>query len=147
MQTWIASISTMLFSANLLGGILSGLMFAASRKLERRPLKERIAFRLFCFSEGILVIFIFFYHVFMIELILPEHMIYWGSAMVMMPLLAIIGSEVMLVTFSGKMADKKEKLEQLKVQQRIDMREKRKLDASADSSMRPKPNPLRRQKT
>lgn len=149
MQAWIASISALLFSANFLGGVLSALMFTSSRKLERRPRKERIAFRLFCFGELILLIFIFFYHVFMIELILPEHMIYWGSAMFMMPLLAVIGSETMMVIFSGKVAEKKKKLEQFKIQQRKALRAKRNqgMDQSAAPKAKPKPNPLRRQKT
>ena len=61
MQIWIATISALLFSSNLLGGILSGLMFANSKALRQRPLKERISFRLFLMSEVILLIFVFFY--------------------------------------------------------------------------------------
>ena len=147
MQVWIASISALLFSSNLLGGVLSGLMFTASSALEERPLKERISFRLFGLTELILVIFIFFYHVFMIEMITAEHMIYWTSAMMMMPLLAIIGKQVILVTFSKKIEAKKKKLEQYKIKQREAVRAKRRQGMDGDAPARtrkPSTNPLRR---
>lgn len=108
MQIWIATMSALLFSSNLLGGILSALMFVNSSKLRQRPLKERISFRLFMLSEVILLIFIFFYHVFMIERISVSHVIYWVSAVMMMPLLAIIGSQAIQVTFSGRVKAKEE---------------------------------------
>jgi hypothetical protein len=110
MQIWIATISALLFSSNFLGGILSGLMFVNSSKLQQRPLKERISFRLFMLSEVILLIFVFFYHVFMIERMSVSHVIYWISAIMMMPLLAIIGSQVIQVTFSGRMKAKQDAL-------------------------------------
>lgn len=106
MQIWIATISALLFSGNLLGGILSALMFVNSNMAIQRPLKERIAFRLFILSEVMLLIFVFFYHVFMIESITVSHVVYWFSAMMMLPLLAIIGSQAILVTFSGKVKAK-----------------------------------------
>lgn len=108
MQIWIATISALLFSGNLLGGILSGLMFVNSSQLHQRPLKARIAFRLFMLSEVILLVFIFFYHVFMIERISLSHAIYWVSAMMMIPLLAIIGNQGILVAFSGRMKAKEQ---------------------------------------
>ena len=110
MQIWIATISAFLFSGCLLGGILSALTFVNSTQLQQRPLKERISFRLFLLAELMLFIFIFFYHVFMIEMITLSHIIYWISASLMMPLLAIIGSQLMLVAFSGKMKAKDDAL-------------------------------------
>lgn len=102
MQAWIATISAVLFTGNLLGGILSALTFVNSNLLQKRPLSERISFRLFILSEVVLWIFVFFYHVFMIEDIILAHLVYWISATMMMPLLAIIGSQLMLVVFSKK---------------------------------------------
>ena|GEM_PF-1314879 len=125
MQVWIAAISALLFSANFLGGIISSLMFVSSRDLKKRPLKERISFRMFCFSELILLVFMFFYHVFMIEMILVEHVVYWLSAMIMMPLLAVIASQTILVSFSAKINEKNMKLERQLVQRRKELREKR----------------------
>lgn len=110
MQIWIATISALLFSSNFLGGILSGLMFVNSNKLQQRPLKERISFRLFMLSEVILLIFVFFYHVFMIERMSVSHVIYWISALMMMPLLAIIGSQMIQVTFSARIKAKQDAL-------------------------------------
>ena len=136
MQMWIATISMLLFTANFLGGIISALMFANSRDLEKHPLKDRLSFRMFCLGELILLIFIFFYHVFMIETILVEHMIYWFSAMLMMPLLAVIASQTILVTFSNKIAEKEEKLKRLKKQQRqakIELEKQMADKAAADS--------------
>jgi len=125
MQVWIASISALLFSANFLGGVVSALMFVNSRQIEKRPRNERISFRMFCFSELIMLIFIFFYHVFMIEMILVEHMIYWFSAILMMPLLAVIASETIYVTFSGKIAEKEKKLKIKKAHERKARKEQR----------------------
>ena len=147
MQVWIASISALLFTSNFLGGVLSGLTFVYSRKLEQRPLKERISFRLFGFSELILIIFIFFYHVFMIELITTEHIIYWASAIMMMPLLAVISSQLVQVSFSAKIEEKKKKLEQQKIQKRNAVRAKRNQGMDGEPPARPRQsgkNPLRR---
>jgi len=106
MQAWIAVISAVLFTSNFLGGILSALAFVNSNLLQPRPLTQRISFRLFLLTEVVLWIFVFFYHVFMIEDIILAHGVYWISATMMMPLLAIIGSQVILVSFSGKMKAK-----------------------------------------
>ena len=108
MQIWIATISALLFSMNLLGGILSALMFVNSNLAIQRPLSQRISFRLHILTEVILLIFIFFYHVFMIESITLSHIIYWISAVMMMPLLAIIGSQTILVSMSGRVKAKEE---------------------------------------
>lgn len=110
MQAWIGSISALMFSSCLLGGIVSALMFLNSKRLQPRPLNERISYRLFIISEVILVIFILYYHALMIETITVSHAIYWFSAIMMMPLLAIIGSQSVLVVFSGRMKQKKEAL-------------------------------------
>jgi len=147
MQVWIASISALLFTSNFLGGVLSGLTFVYSRKLEQRPLKERISFRLFGFSELILIIFIFFYHVFMIELITTEHIIYWASAIMMMPLLAVISSQLVQVSFSARIDEKKKKLEQIKIKKREAVRAKRNQGMDGEPPARtrqPGKNPLRR---
>lgn len=106
MQMWIVTMSTLLFSTSLLGGILSALMFVNSSALHQRPLKERISFRLFMLSEVVLVVFIFFYHAFMIERMSISHIVYWISAMMIMPLLAIIGSQAIQVVFSGRIKAK-----------------------------------------
>ena len=111
MQAWIASISALMFSSCLFGGIVSALTFLNSSRLQQRPLKERISYRLFIIGEVVLVIFILYYHAFMIEMITVSHAIYWASAIMMMPLLAIIGSQSIQVVFSGRMKAKKEELE------------------------------------
>lgn len=108
MQIWIATISALLFSCNLLGGILSALMFVNSNAVRQRPLKERISFRLFLLTEVFMLIFMFFYHVFMIERMSVSHVIYWIAALMIMPLLAVIGSQAILVTFGGRMRAKDE---------------------------------------
>jgi len=122
MQSWIAVISAVLFSSNLLGGILSALTFVNSKRLQQRPLNDRISFRLFMLSEVVLLIFIFFYHVFMIERIELTHVIYWVSAMIMMPLLAVIGSEFIQVVYSGKMKAKAEDLKRREQMERAKRR-------------------------
>ena len=102
MQAWIAVISAFLFTSCFLGGILSALAFLNSNQLQPRPLTERISFRLFILAEAVLWIFVFFYHVFMIEEIILAHAVYWFSATLMMGLLGIIGSQLIMVSFSGK---------------------------------------------
>jgi len=106
MQAWIAVISAALFTASLLGGILSALLFVISNQLQPRPLSQRISYRLFILSEVVLWVFVFFYHVFMIEDITLAHLIYWVSATFMIALLAIIGSQIMMVVFASKISAK-----------------------------------------
>ena len=43
----------------------------------------------------------------MIGTVNPAHIIYWIAAVMMMPLLAIIGAQIMYIIFSGKMNAKK----------------------------------------
>ena len=121
MQAWIAVISAFMFASCLLGGILSALTYVNSNLLVQRPLSERISFRLFIIAEVLLWVFVFFYHVFMIESITLSHVVYWVSATLMMPLLGIIGSQTMLVTFSGKVNAKTKELKR----RQAAMREKR----------------------
>ncbi len=108
MQAWIAVISAVLFTSCFLGGILSALSFVNSNLVKPRPLSERISFRLFILAEVVLWIFVFFYHVFMIEEMILAHMVYWVSATLMAPLLAIIGSQLIMVVFGGKIRAKEE---------------------------------------
>lgn len=103
MHVWIATISAILFLFSLLGGMISALIFVNSKALRPRPLKERISFRMLIMGEVLLLTFVFFYHVFMIEQMSLSHIIYWASAIVIMPLMAFIGSQLMLVSYSGKM--------------------------------------------
>lgn len=142
MQAWIAVISAFLFASCLLGGILSALSFVNSNMLTPRPLSERISFRLFIIAEVLLWVFVFFYHVFMIENITLSHVVYWVSATLMMPLLGIIGSQTMLVTFSGRV---NAKAKEHKRRQQA-MREKRRKEAEAaggQPAAKPKAKPKR----
>lgn len=136
MQIWIATYSALLFSANLLGGILSALMFVNSNALVQRPLKERISFRLFLLSEMMLWIFVFFYHVFMIESMTLSHTIYWISATMMMPLMAVIGSQTIQVAFSGRMKAKEQALKRQKQAERAKRAEA--MDNAGQSTAAPK---------
>ena len=134
MQAWIAVMSAVLFASCLLGGILSALTFVNSNMLTPRPLSERISFRLFIIAELLLWIFVFFYHVFMIESITLSHVVYWVSATLMMPLLGIIGSQSMLVTFSGKVNAKAKEYKR----RQSAMREKRRKEMEGGEAPAPK---------
>lgn len=139
MQIWIATMSALMFSGNLLGGILTGLMLVNSNTLAQRPLKDRISFRLFALSEVILVIFIFYYHLFMIEDIKLAHVVYWISAIMMLPLLAIIGSQIMQVTFSGRMKAKEEAMKRQQAAARAKRGEEINKSGTPDKSVHAKP--------
>ena len=135
MQAWIAVISAVLFTGNFLGGLLSALMYVNSNTVHQRPLSERISFRLFLLSELMLWIFVFFYHVFMIEQIVLAHMVYWISATMMMPLLAIIGSQLIQVTFSGKI--KVKEAEERRRQKAIREKRRKEMDEGPGAHMNP----------
>ena len=107
---WIATVSAILFLCSFLGGVLSALMFVNSNALQKRPLKDRISFRMFILGEVMMLIFVFFYHVFMIEQMTVSHIIYWVSALMVMPLMAIIGSQSIQVAFSSRMKLKEDAL-------------------------------------
>jgi len=145
MQAWIAVMSAVLFTSCLLGGILSALSFINSNQLHPRPLSERISFRLFIMAEVLLWVFVFFYHVFMIENIILAHVVYWISATLMMPLLAVIGSQIMLVSFSGRI---KAKDREFNHRQKA-MREKRRkeVDGGDDANVNPAEAALKNRKT
>ncbi|MFC1673645.1 hypothetical protein ACFL12_05780 [Pseudomonadota bacterium] len=143
MQIWIATISALLFSGCFLGGLLSAMTFVNSNQLQQRPLKERISFRLFILAEFILLVFVFFYHVFMIEMMTVAHAVYWISATMMMPLLAIIGSQVMLVAYSGKVKAKEAEVKR----RRRAQREQRAKEMDASEQQNPAQKAAAKRKT
>jgi len=107
MRDWIVAICSFMFMMSLLGGMVSALFVINSKLLRPPKLTTRISFRMFILSEIILIFSAIYYHVFMIGTVNPAHVIYWIAAAMMMPLLAIIGAQIMYIIFSGKMNAKK----------------------------------------
>ncbi len=107
LKEWIISICSFMFMLNLLGGMISALFVINSKLLRPPKLTTRISFRMFILSEIVLIFAAAYYHTFMVGHISGAHVVYWIAAAMMMPLLAIIGAQVMYIIFSGKMKAKK----------------------------------------
>lgn len=107
MRDWIITICSFMFVMSFLGGMISALFVINSKQLHPPKLKDRISFRMFILSEIILIFSAGYYHTFMIGKISPAHAVYWIAASMMMPLLAVIGAQIMYIIFSGKMNAKK----------------------------------------
>ena len=92
---------------SLLGGMISALFVINSKLLKPPKLTTRISFRMFILSEIILIFAAGYYHTFMVGHISGAHVVYWIAVVMMMPLLSVIGAQVMYIIFSGKMKAKK----------------------------------------
>lgn len=102
MRSWIVLVCMLVFLGNLLGGMLYSISRAYLGAITPRALSERLSFRLFLLSELLLVVFVFYYHAVIVGNITPGHVLFWVSAMVITPLLAIIGSQSMYLVLSGQ---------------------------------------------
>ncbi|TCS60381.1 hypothetical protein [Varunaivibrio sulfuroxidans] len=100
MQSWIVLVCLLVFLGNFLGGMLYSISRAYLGAITPRKLSERISFRLFLLSELFLVVFIVYYHGALIGYVYPGHILFWISAMIIAPLLAIIGSQAMYLLLS-----------------------------------------------
>ncbi|MCK4939872.1 MAG: hypothetical protein KAR80_06205 [Rhodospirillaceae bacterium] len=107
LQEWIVAICSFMFMLSLLGGMISALFVINSKLLKPPKLTTRISFRMFILSEIILIFAAGYYHTFMVGHISGAHVVYWIAAVMMMPLLSVIGAQVMYIIFSGKMKAKK----------------------------------------
>ena len=107
LREWIIAICSFMFMLSLLGGMISALFIINSKLLKPPKLTTRISFRMFILSEIILIFAAGYYHTFMVGHISGAHIVYWIAALMMMPLLAIIGAQLMYIIFSGKMRAKK----------------------------------------
>lgn len=100
MQSWIVLVCLLVFLGNFLGGMLYSISRAYLGAITPRKLSDRISFRLFLLSELFLIVFIFYYHGALIGHVYPGHVVFWLSAMIIAPLLAIIGSQAMYLLLS-----------------------------------------------
>lgn len=114
MRQWIIAICSFMFIINFLGGMISAMFFINSKALELPKLTTRISFRMFLLSEIALVFSAVYYHTFMVGKITSAHVVYWMSSAMMMPLLAVIGAQLLYIMFSGRMRQKKRALKELK---------------------------------
>ena len=107
LKEWIIAICSFMFMLSFLGGMISALFVINSKLLRPPKLTTRISFRMFILSEVMLIFAAIYYHIFMVGHISGAHVVYWIAAAMIMPLVAIIGAQIMYIIFSGKVRAKK----------------------------------------
>ena len=112
----IGLITTWVFLANLLGGLLSNIILAYAGPITERKLTERMGFKMCMASELMLVIYAFYYHAVLIQTVVLTHVVYWFLSMWMIPLLAVFGAQITHLIFTKEIQANK------KAQRKIDMK-------------------------
>lgn len=107
MREMIGAACGSLFLLNFLGGMVAAIFFVNAKSLKKPKKSKRISFRLLILCEIMLAFGAVYYHLFAIQGVALSHVIFWGAAMVSLPLLAIIGAQVVYVAFSGKIEAKR----------------------------------------
>jgi len=107
LQTLLAVVSLVFFLASLLGGLISGLTTAFGKPGPERKLTDRMSFRMATLGEILVVLFVLYYHGVVIISVTPAHVIYWGSALVIGPVLGMLGAQVTELVFNKRITQNK----------------------------------------
>jgi len=107
LQTLLAVVSLVFFLASLLGGLISGLTTAFGKPGPDRKLTDRMSFRMVTLGEILVVLFILYYHGIVIVSVTPAHVIYWGSALIIGPVLGMLGAQVTELVFTKRIGKNK----------------------------------------
>lgn len=107
LQTLLAVVSLVFFLSCLLGGLISGLTTAYGKPGPDRKLTDRMSFRMITLGEILVILFILYYHGAVITNVEPAHLIYWGSSLVIGPVLGMLGSQVTELVFHRRIGQNK----------------------------------------
>jgi|GEM_PF-1478578 len=107
LQTLLAVVSLLFFLSCLLGGLITGLTSAYGKPGPERKLTDRMSFRMVTLGEILVVLFILYYHGMVITAVTPAHLIYWGSSLVIGPILGMLGSQVTELVFNKRIQKNK----------------------------------------
>ncbi len=136
----VAIICFVMLLFNLLGGIVSTALHAYEKPAAEPPLKEKISFRAWLIAEIIFLALAFYYHNSYGKPTTMEW-VFWGSTLLMAPLVAKLGSLLSGIAYSKKLdarAEAWEKwldentTEEEKIAQQIEKQSKITDDASHD---------------
>lgn len=103
-QSMISLVCFLAFLSNFLGGIINSLFLAYGGPQKKVKLTQRLSFRMFLATEVVVGIFAIYYHALLVNMVTMSHVIYWGAAMLLMPFLAVIGSQVVHVIFEKRIS-------------------------------------------
>ena len=103
-QSIITLVSILALLSNFLGGIMNSLFLAYGGPQTKVKLTQRLSFRMFLATEVVVGVFAFYYHALMVNMVTISHVVYWGAAMVLMPFLAVIGSQIVHVIYDKRIS-------------------------------------------
>lgn len=107
LQTLLAVISLVFFLSCLLGGLITGLTSAFGKPGPERKLTDRMSFRMITLGEILVILFVIYYHGVVIVSVTPAHLIYWGSSLVIGPILGMLGTQVIELIFNKRISKNK----------------------------------------
>ena len=125
LQTVIALLSMLYFLCAFFGGLLSGMAKAFGNMDPDIPLVDKISFRIIALGAVMMLFFIFYYHVGIIEKFDASHAVYWTSTMVGGPLFALLGSAICEAVFSKQVKIKKLAWQKHRANERLKAQKKR----------------------
>jgi hypothetical protein len=115
----IAMVCVVIFLGNFFGGLVYSIVIAYTGPRQERPLKERMSFRLSLMSELFLVIYAFYYHAVLIQRIELAQVFFWIFALIISPLLALLGAQITHVIFAKEIEANKNKLRRMEAKKRM----------------------------
>ena len=104
-QSMITLVCFLAFLSNFLGGIINSLFLAYGGPQTKVKLTERLSFRMFMATEIVIGVFALYYHALLVNMVTLSHVVYWGAAMLLMPFLAVIGSQIVHVIFEKRISE------------------------------------------
>ncbi len=119
---------------NLVGGLLSTVLFAFEKPAAPRKYIEKPSARLFIISECLLIAFAFYFHSTVKANITSWEIGYWVATILMAPLFAFVGSQISKITFKEKLAANQRAWEKIMAKRKAQEAEKAK-KASGDNKV------------
>ena len=111
---------------NLIGGLVSTVLFAFDKPAAPRKYIEKPSARLFIISEVILIAFAFYFHSTVKLNITSWEIGYWVATILMAPLFAFVGSQISKITFKEKLAANQRAWEKIMAKRKAQEEEKAK---------------------
>jgi hypothetical protein len=116
----IALVCLVAFLGNFFGGLIHSIVLAYSGPQPERPMTERLSFRLVLMVDLFLVVYAIYYHAVLVRTIELVQVFYWSFALIVGPVLALLGAQITYVLFTKEIERNKKRWRQHEMQQRAD---------------------------
>ena len=99
----IAILCILVLLGNFMGGLIGNILLALrGRPIFERSLMKRTSFRLALASEVCLVVYIIYYHAFLVTELATAQIIFWLFTLLAAPLLAVLGAQSSYLMYAKK---------------------------------------------